>query len=170
MPEATVESKAMKVFALDSPEGKALLDDADRRINEAPKELYNDQRKLMVRKGLRSARKLARVTTVYFGSAKTGLDDAESSRLGQAFEHPEVKEMLKNPKTVVFTLGFSDPSGSADFNKKLAMDRAASVAKLVRDGSKIRNEIHQVAIGPTEIISEANKDKNRAVEVWLVAQ
>lgn len=164
------EAGAFKVFAIDSPEGKALLEDAERRIEEAPEEVYSKEKKILVRKGLRSARSLARVTTIFYEAGKVDVNEAASQALTDGLKGAESKAILKNPKAVVFAIGFSDPSGSATSNQNLAKDRAEGVKKFLGEKRLINNDVHAIGIGSTEVVSEGNKDKNRATEVWIVIQ
>jgi len=168
-PVAGMET-GFKIFAIDSAEGKALLEDAERRVQEAPEHVYSPEKKLLVRRGLRSARSIARVSTVFFGVGGTDIGEAGRKTLKESFDVDEVKSILRSPRAVVFVLGFSDPSGPAALNQRLAKERSEGVKKFLEDGKLVRNDVHAIAIGSTEVISEANKEKNRAAEVWIVIQ
>jgi len=168
VPRAAEVSEEFTMFDESSAEATALKDDAERRIDEAPSDRYSERDKRRVRAGIRGASQIAKICTVYFGVGSSTLDKAEQSRLAEAMVGSEVKSLSGNPRAVFFTLGFADRSGAASLNKKLSMKRSQQVVDLLKDKHQTENLVYPVAIGSTELISEANQGKNRAVEVWLL--
>ena len=151
-----------------SPEGAALLADAAASIDEAPSDLYPDKAKVKVREGLKNARRIFKVHTVFFekGGALTQPKDIE--QLTKALEAQTLQDAMADPRSVFFVLGFADTTGAADTNKKISVARADAVIALLRDKCGVLNFTYPVAVGPTEIVAPENKEKNRAAEVWLV--
>jgi outer membrane protein OmpA-like peptidoglycan-associated protein len=151
-----------------SPEGAALLADATARIDEAPAELYSDKAKTKVREGLKSARRIFKVHTVYFEKGGAITQEKDVTQLTKALEAQNLQEAMADPRSVFFVLGFADKTGAADTNKKLSVARADAVIGLLRDKCGVLNFTYPVAVGSTELVAPANKEKNRAAEVWLV--
>lgn len=165
---ATGAPEAPREVAAASPEGAALLADAAARIDEAPADLYPDKAKVKVREGLKNARRIFKVHTVFFekGGAVTQPKDIE--QLTKALEAQTLQDAMADPRSVFFVLGFADTTGAADANKKISVARADAVIALLRDKCGVLNFTYPVAVGPTEIVAPENKEKNRAAEVWLV--
>lgn len=151
-----------------SPEGAALLADATARIDEAPPELYSDKAKAKVREGLKSARRIFKVHTVYFEKGGAVTQEKDVTQLTKALEAQNLQEATADPRSVFFVLGFADKTGDAETNKKLSVSRADAVIGLLRDKCGVLNFTYPVAVGSTELVAPANKEKNRAAEVWLV--
>ena len=162
VPEAAHE------VATNSPEGAAMLKDALARIDEAPSDVYPDKAKAKVREGLKSARRIFKVGTVYFekGGAKVLQRDKES--LAKAMKTPAIQEASSDPRAVYFVLGFADRSGDADANNKLSYQRSDAVISVLESDVEVFNLIYPVAVGSTDLVSPENRLKNRAAEVWLV--
>lgn len=160
--------EAVREVAAASPEGAALLADATARIDEAPPDLYSDKAKAKVRDGLKNARRIFKVHTVYFekGGAQTQAKDVE--QLTKSLEAQALQEATADPRSVFFVLGFADKTGAPETNKKLSVARADAVIGLLRDKCGVLNFTYPVAVGSTEIVAPENKEKNRAAEVWLV--
>lgn len=165
-PPATPEP--VREVAAASPEGAALLADATARIDEAPVELYSDKAKAKVREGLKSAKRIFKVHTVYFEKGGAITQDKDVDQLTKALEAQSLQDAMSDPRAVFFVLGFADKSGAADTNKKLSTSRADAVIGLLRDKCGVLNLTYPVAVGSTEIVAPENKEKNRAAEVWLV--
>jgi outer membrane protein OmpA-like peptidoglycan-associated protein len=151
-----------------SPEGAALLSDATARIDEAPADLYSDKAKAKVRDGLKNARRIFKVHTVYFEKGGAVTQEKDVTDLTKSLEAPTLQEAMADPRSVFFVLGFADKSGAADTNKKLSVARADAIIALLRDKCGVLNFTYPVAVGSTEIVAPENKEKNRAAEVWLV--
>lgn len=145
-----------------------MLKDAIARIDEAPDDLYPERAKAKVRAGLQGARRIFKVDTIYFekGGAKPLARDKE--HLVKALQDAALQEASADPRAVFFVLGFADTTGNPDTNKKLSYDRATAVIDLLEGEAGVLNLIYPVAVGPTEIVSPENQQKNRAAEVWLV--
>lgn len=158
----------VREVAAASPEGAALLSDASARIEEAPAELYSDKAKAKVREGLKSAKRIFKVHTVYFEKGGAITQDKDVDQLTKALEAQPLQDAMSDPRAVFFVLGFADKSGAADTNKKLSTSRADAVIGLLRDKCGVLNLTYPVAVGSTEIVAPENKEKNRAAEVWLV--
>ena len=157
------------VFQEDSPEVKALKEDADRRIGEAPSDLYPDREKSRVRMALRNSRKLARVATLHFASGSAKLGAGEQTRLKKALVSPEAADLMSDPGAALVCIGFADQTGDPQRNKEISKQRAMNVIGVLKKQG-VKSTTYPVAIGGTELIAAGNKNKNRAVEVWLVLQ
>lgn len=158
----------VREVATASPEGAALLADATARIDEAPPELYSEKAKVKVREGLKSARRIFKVHTVYFEKGGAITQDKDVAELTKSLEAQSLQDAMNDPRSVFFVLGFADKTGDAETNKKLSVARADSVIALLRDKCGVLNFTYPVAVGSTEIVAPENKEKNRAAEVWLV--
>lgn len=159
----------VEVFSEESPEVKALKADADRRIDEAPDDLYPPREKARVRSALRDAKRIAKIATVHFPVGGASLSPAAKTRLKNSLLAEDASELMSDPEAAIVSLGFADPTGDPQKNKALSKQRAMSVIDALKEMG-VTNVTYPVAIGGTEIISDANKDKNRAVELWLVLQ
>ncbi len=167
-PDTPPAPEPVREVAAASPEGAALLTDATARIDEAPAELYSDKAKAKVRDGLKNARRIFKVHTVYFEKGGAQTQEKDFQDLSKALESQNLQEAMADPRSVFFVLGFADKSGAADTNKKLSSSRADAVISLLRDKCSVLNFTYPVAVGSTELVAPANKEKNRAAEVWLV--
>jgi outer membrane protein OmpA-like peptidoglycan-associated protein len=172
LPVETVEVPPQKeepvvVFNNDSPEVKALKDDADRRIEEAPPDLYPDSQKARVRSSLRNAKRLARVATLHFAPGGAKLGAGEQGRLKKVLLSPEASDLMSDSDAAFVCIGFADQTGDPQKNKQLSKQRSMGVIDVLKKMG-VTNITYPVAIGGTELVAPGNKDKNRAVEVWLV--
>ena len=82
----------------------------------------------------------------------------------------KVAQLLQNyPQTVVGVAGFTDNQGSYEYNKKLSLRRAQSVANILAVNSypKVQGCSFDKAIAPND--SARNRALNRRVEVYLFA-
>lgn len=164
-PPPRTEEPKMIGYALDSPEGKALLADALRRVDETPGK--SDKEKGLAKKGLREATRIGKIATVYFETEGSKISAGEGARISKVLQQPEVKGMTRNAKASCFVLGFADKTGSAAFNKALSMKRAqAVVADIKSKGIKLSTT--PIAIGPSELVDKENQGKNRAAEIWII--
>ncbi|MFZ4764031.1 MAG: hypothetical protein ACOYMN_03680 [Roseimicrobium sp.] len=166
--EAPAVPEPVREVAAASAEGAALVADATARVEEAPSELYSDKAKAKVREGLSNARRIFKVHTVFFekGGAVTQAKDVQ--HLKSALETQSLQDVMADPRAVFFVLGFADKTGAPDTNKKLSIARADAIIGLLRDDCGVLNFTYPVAVGSTELVAPANKEKNRAAEVWLV--
>ncbi len=166
-PDPVVPAEPVKTFAEDAPEVTALKSEADRRIDEAPADLYSDADKQRVREAIRKAKRLTRVATLQFGLGSANLGGNEKSRLKKALLTPEAEALLSDPEAVFFLLGFADNTGDTDVNRKISQNRATGVASVLK-GFKVPNTSYSVGIGSSSLVSAKEQAKNRAVEVWIV--
>jgi outer membrane protein OmpA-like peptidoglycan-associated protein len=166
--DAPPAPEPVREVAASSPEGAALLADATARIDEAPPDLYSDKAKTKVRDGLKNARRIFKVHTVFFEKGGAITQDKDVEELTKSLEASTLQEAMADPRSVFFVLGFADKSGAPDTNKKLSVSRADAVIALLRDKCGVLNFTYPVAVGSTEIVAPENKEKNRAAEVWLV--
>lgn len=167
-PTARPPAEPVREVATNSAEGAAMVNDAIARVDEAPTDIYPDKAKAKVREGLKAARRIFKVDTIYFEKGGAILDATAKKHLDQSLQDVALEEPLNDPRAVLFVLGFADKTGAADTNKKLSRERADAVINLIRKEFGILNLTYPVAIGPTELVSGANQQKNRAAEVWLV--
>lgn len=166
--DAPPAPEPVREVATASPEGAALLADATARIDEAPEELYSEKAKTKVRDGLKNARRIFKVHTVYFEKGGAITQDKDVAELTKSLEAQNLQEAMADPRSVFFVLGFADKTGAPETNKKLSVARADAVIGLLRDKCNVLNFTYPVAVGSTEIVAPENKEKNRAAEVWLV--
>jgi outer membrane protein OmpA-like peptidoglycan-associated protein len=165
---ATPAPEPVREVATASPEGAALLADATARIDEAPPELYSEKAKIKVREGLKAARRIFKVHTVFFEKGGAVTQGKDVGELTKSLENQALQDAMNDPRSVFFVLGFADKTGTPETNKKLSTARADAVIGLLRDKCGVLNLTYPVAVGSTEIVAPENKEKNRAAEVWLV--
>jgi len=151
-----------------SPEGAALLKDADARIEEAPNDLYSEKAKAKVREGLKMARRIFKVYTVYFEKGGASPEAKDKTALSNALQEKSLVDSMGDPRTLFFVLGFADKSGDPQVNKKLSAGRADAVVNVLKNDCGLLNLIYPVSIGSSELVSPGNQNKNRAAEVWMV--
>jgi len=166
-PDPVVDAEPMETLPPDSPAVAALKEDADRRIDEAPQEVYSDADKQRVRDAIRQAKRLTRVATLRFGTGASVLGANERARLKKALLTPEAETLLSDAQAVIFILGFADATGTPEINRTISQKRAAGVADVLK-GFSVPNSSYAVGIGATTILSAETQAKNRAVEVWIV--
>lgn len=166
-PNPLVADQPVLTFAEDSTEVVALKADADKRIDEAPAEVYSDEDKQKVREAIRRSKRLTRVATLQFGTGSTALGSHEKARLKKALLTPEAEALLSDPQAVFFILGFADSTGTSDLNRKVSQRRASGVADVLK-GYKVPNTAYSVGIGSTTLLSTEKQSRNRAAEVWIV--
>lgn len=166
-PDPVVVPEPVRTFAEDSPEVVALKADAEKRIDEAPSELYSDADKEKVREAVRQAKSLTRVVTLQFGKGVAALGNNEKARFKKALLSSEAESLMSDPQAVFFIIGYADSSGASAVNRKISLQRAMSVEQALKS-FKVPNKSYAVGIGSTTLISSRNQDKNRAVEVWIV--
>lgn len=165
--DPVVAAEPVKSFAEDSPEAKSLKEDADRRIDEAPADVYSDDDKAKVREAIRQAKRLTRVATLQFGTGSANLGANERQRLKAALLTPEAENLLSDPQAVFFLIGFADSSGTSTANRTISQKRAAGIGSVLKS-FRVSNRAYAVGIGSSNLISGAKQDRNRAVEVWVV--
>lgn len=166
-PDPLVAPEPVKSFAADAPEVTSLKEDADRRIDEAPSDIYSDADKDKVREAIRQSKRLTRVATLQFGKGAATLGSNERKRLKNALLTPEAEALLSDPQAVFFLIGFADSSGASQANRSLSQKRAAGIGSVLK-GFKVTNRAYAVGIGSSNLVGGAKDDKNRAVEVWVV--
>lgn len=165
--DPVVVAEPIKTFAEDAPEVSSLKEDADRRIDEAPPEIYSDADKEKVRDAIRQAKRLTRVATLQFGKGVATLGANERQRLKDVLLSPEAENLLSDPQAVFFLIGFADSSGPSAVNRSISQKRAAGIGSVLKS-LRVTNRTYAVGIGSSSLISGAKQDKNRAVEVWVV--
>ena len=109
----------------------------------------------------RDARNLVETVEVRFGVAKAELGDgAQTALVGLA------REMKENPRLAVELEGYTDPSGSLDYNLALSQRRVEAVRRfLVQQGVDLRR-IQAAGLGPIAD-SKLPADQKRRVTVKL---
>ena len=163
-------ANGVQEFPRDSDQGRALVNDALARIEEAPPERYSSDAKAQVRRVLRGAQRLFKVDTIYFDKGVAIPSSAAKDHVSRALKDEILRETLSNARSVIFVIGFADKTGSREFNKKLALERANATVDLIKKDNGIINMIYSVGIGATELVSAQQQEKNRAVEVWLLLE
>ena len=109
----------------------------------------------------RDARNLVETVEVRFGFGRADLGDAAQTALvGLA------REMKENPRLAVELEGYTDPSGSLDYNIALSQRRVEAVRRfLVQQGVDLRR-IQAAGLGPVAD-SKLPADQKRRVVVKL---
>lgn len=165
--DPVVAPEPVKTYAENAPEVTSLKEDADRRIDEAPADIYSDADKEKVREAIRQAKRLTRVATLQFGKGAAALGDNERKRLKTALLTPEAEALLSDPQAVFFLIGFADSSGASQTNRSLSQKRAAGIGSVLKS-FRVTNRAYAVGIGSSNLVGGAAQEKNRAVEVWVV--
>lgn len=161
-------SEPVHEISPNSPEGSALLKDADARIAQAPGDLYSEKAKAKVHEGLKMAHRIFKVYTVYFEKGGASPEAKDKEGLTKALQEKSLVDSMNDPRTLFFVLGFADKSGDAQVNKKLSGSRADAVVNVLKNDFGLLNLIYPVSIGSSELVSPGNQNKNRAAEVWMV--
>ena len=161
-------SEPVHEISTTSPEGSALLKDADARIDEAPNDLYSEKAKAKVREGLKMAHRIFKVYTVYFEKGGASPEAKDKTALTNALQEKSLVDSMGDPRTLFFVLGFADKSGDPQVNKKLSGARADAVVNVLKNDCGLLNLIYPVSVGSSELVSPGNQNKNRAAEVWMV--
>ncbi|MES2707965.1 MAG: OmpA family protein [Verrucomicrobiota bacterium] len=165
--DPVVAPEPVQTYAENAPEVTSLKEDADRRIDEAPADIYSDADKDKVREAIRQAKRLTRVATLQFGKGAAALGANERKRLKEALLTPEAESLLSDPQAVFFLIGFADSTGASQANRSLSQKRAAGIGSVLKS-FRVTNRAYAVGIGSSNLVGGALQDKNRAVEVWVV--
>jgi outer membrane protein OmpA-like peptidoglycan-associated protein len=101
---------------------------------------------------------------IYFGFDRADLSDgAETALLGI------VKELQASPTLIVRLGGFTDPTGTRDYNYGLAQRRVEAVRRfLVAKGVEL-SRVQAIGIGPLED-RRVSEEKKRRVTITLMAE
>jgi outer membrane protein OmpA-like peptidoglycan-associated protein len=99
---------------------------------------------------------------VYFGFDRADLSDgAETALLGV------VKELQASPTLIVRLGGFTDPTGTRDYNYGLAQRRVESVRRFLVDKGVELSRVQAIGMGPLED-RNIPEEKKRRVTVTLM--
>jgi outer membrane protein OmpA-like peptidoglycan-associated protein len=114
------------------------------------------------------AKKMGLVITVPFGKGKAILAPGDALALKDAFEQPEIAKLRDNPFAVFVVLGYADPKGDPEANKKTSRDRAVAVVASIEKDVSDKILVRAVGMGGTTLLDDKNLEKNRIAEVWVV--
>lgn len=141
-------------------------DQVNARIDAAGGE-HSEEMKETAREVLRRLTGIIKVTTLQFSSGEEGLSESNRTALVLALRQPEISAFLERYERARFImLGFADPVGSPEINARLSRERAKAVGTAVKDECPDHRS-YSFGLGSTQILDAKNRDKNRAVEVWL---
>ncbi len=151
---------------LDSGENAAVQREVLRRIDAMPNISSGNKDKLYAQ--VNRTRGMGRLATISFGPGQTAPGPEAVAQLRSVLEGPQASPFADDPTVVVVVLGYADPSGDADTNLKISLQRAESVVQLLRDSLGLQNLTHAVGMGGSNFLDPAQAAKNRAAEVWVV--
>jgi len=137
-----------------------------KRIDVMPNLGGEEKDKLYVQ--VERAQAMGKVITIPFASgARTAPADAVAG-ISKALTLPQVLKYAEDPTVVFVVLGFADKKGDPKLNQSISLQRAESVASVLKDKAGVMNIVRAVGMGGSEIFDSAALDKNRVVEVWVV--
>lgn len=114
------------------------------------------------------AQKIERVLNVNFEKGKTKLGEAAIKKLVEETKQPEFVKQAKDPGIVFVVLGFADKKGNEKTSLQESLDRAESVADVLRKHCGIMNMMQTVPMGLSDLFNPQDTAGNRVVEVWAV--
>jgi outer membrane protein OmpA-like peptidoglycan-associated protein len=112
------------------------------------------------------ARGLDRLFTVSFETRVTKLSSHDTAFIQAQLNQPHLKQLLDDPTLILVILGFADKLGTQQANQDLSLERAERVMEVLRDTFGVRNVMHVVPMGSTDLLDPHNLVNNRVVEVW----
>lgn len=136
------------------------------RIDLMPELKDEEKDKLYVQ--VERARGMGKMMTVHFGTAAVAISDRDVEALNQILALEQFLQFAEDPTVVFVVLGFADKAGDPDRNLVLSRARAESVVKALKDRCGVRNVVHSVGMGSSEMFDAAELEKNRVVEIWAV--
>ena len=100
--------------------------------------------------------------------------DSDNIKASTARNLDEMAQTLtKYADTKIMIDGYTDATGTEDYNQKLSERRAAAVAKYLRKGNVDRSRVDTKGFGEANPVadntSEAGREKNRRVEIAIMA-
>lgn len=172
-PAPTVEElvappKALATFDEnpESAENKSTRKEVLQRIDEAPNLTETEKTNLYGQ--VDRARAMIKIMTIPFATGQRKITDKQGELLCQETQGEKIRKFIDDPTVIFVMVGFADKSGNPDLNLKLSRERADEVRDSLEKRCGIQNIMHSVGIGATELLDANNKDRNRAVEVWVV--
>jgi len=112
------------------------------------------------------ARGLDLLFTVSFETRVAKLSQQDTAFIQAQLNQPHLKQLLEDPTLILVILGFADKLGTQQVNQDLSLERAERVMEVLRDTLGVRNVMHPVPMGSTDLLDPRNLVKNRVVEVW----
>jgi outer membrane protein OmpA-like peptidoglycan-associated protein len=122
-----------------------------------------------LRNTLVNSKNLALLSTVPFENAITKITPEASAKIASQIEQAKFQERLSDSNVMVLVLGFADQLGQDDGNRNyfLSMERAESVAAVLRERCGLRNLICAIPMGiGISLFDSEEYTKKRVVEVW----
>ncbi len=153
---------------LKNPENALIKQEVLKRIDLMPDLSPGNREKLYDR--VERTPGMGRVATIFFDLGETRMRPADVERLRSDLSSPAAQKLVDDPTVVFVVLGYADPTGGADLNKALSQNRANNAVAALRDGLKLTNLMHSVAMGSSTLFGDGRGQlqKNRVVEVWAV--
>jgi outer membrane protein OmpA-like peptidoglycan-associated protein len=150
-------------------ENKSVRDEVLKRIDLIPNLSETDRDKLY--NAVNRARKMGKVATIPFGSGGSAMSASDIPLLKSALESPEVMKLLDDPTAVFVVLGYADSKGDEKKNLAISRARADSVLASMKKSSPAitQHVMHAVAMGSSKLLDAESLEKNRIVEIWIVA-
>ena len=112
------------------------------------------------------ARGMDRLFTVSFETRVTRLSSHDTAFIQAQVNQPHLKQLLDDPTLILVILGFADKLGTQQVNQDLSLERAERVMEVLHDTFGVRNVMHVVPMGSTDLLDPHNLVNNRVVEVW----
>ncbi len=150
---ADAENRAVKIEVLD-------------RIDRMPNLSEDERDKLYVQ--VERARGMGKVITIPFASGGRNVVPTFVSEVVKAVQKPQIQKFLEDPTVVFVVLGYADKKGRSDVNQEISLARAEAVVDVLKERAGVKNVVHAVGMGSSDLFDAAKLDKNRVVEVWAV--
>lgn len=148
------------------PDTSAVQKEVLERVDIIPDLSEEDKDRLYV--AVKQARNLKRLFNVSFDTSRDAVGPREIEVMKANLIQPDVVDSLKNPTLVIVVLGFADKVGDVKTNLALSQTRAKAVETALVKDCGVKNIIHSVPMGGSDLLSQDDLAKNRVVEVWAV--
>ncbi|HEY5893234.1 MAG TPA: OmpA family protein [Chthoniobacterales bacterium] len=148
------------------PDMSAVQKEVLQRVDIIPDLSDEDKDRLYV--AVKQAKDMKRLFNVTFETSRDAVGPREVGLMKVSLAQPEVIDFLKNPTLVIVVLGFADKVGDVKKNLALSQTRAKAVEVALVTECGVKNIIHSVPMGGSDLLSTDDLAKNRVVEVWAV--
>lgn len=148
------------------PDMSAVQKEVLQRVDIIPDLSEEDRDRLYV--AVKQSKEMRRLFNVTFETARDAVGPREIGLMKLSLAEADVVDLLKNPTLVIVVLGFADKVGDVKKNLALSQTRAKAVEVALVTECGVKNIIHSVPMGGSDLLSKEDLAKNRVVEVWAV--